>query len=342
MLELQTVVSMLGDSPILIEQPEFVDLQLNLKSVQSDIGQLQSGLQIGNEKTEALKKEITLIGSELEENKDMSRSHQEQLLIASKLKEAIQAQADQNERFSNDFQTVKKRLLSHENSINEVSALPEELKLIKNQTDETRFLLNNVVAEFERQDSEVRESLRLVFILFFICSSRSLYQIGYMTQGATLIILVLSISLKTICSRLESDFVNFEFVIDDELVPQLMMLNETMQDIEDEIQSTVPDSVQRIEHLLMDEIENKFKKINDNMQKFRSIEFWSRPSLTIAGTNHNFDRILATFHRCRQMNYEVFSNLSCSNFIPNCPTKKRNTKQHKLIKLLSTSKLPME
>ena len=158
---------MLGDSPILIEQPEFVDLQLNLKSVQSDIGQLQSGLQIGNEKTEALKKEITLIGSELEENKDMSRSHQEQLLIASKLKEAIQAQADQNERFSNDFQTVKKRLLSHENSINEVSALPEELKLIKNQTDETRFLLNNVVAEFERQDSEVRESLRLVFILFF-------------------------------------------------------------------------------------------------------------------------------------------------------------------------------
>ena len=75
--------------------------------------------------------------------------------------------------------------------------------------------------------------------------------------------------MKTIGSRLESDFVNFEFVIDDELVPQLMMLNETMQDIEDEIQSTVPDSVQRIEHLLMDEIENKFKKINDNMQKFR-------------------------------------------------------------------------
>ena len=37
--------------------------------------------------------------------------HEEQLLIASKLKEAIQAQADQNERFSNDFQTVKKRLL---------------------------------------------------------------------------------------------------------------------------------------------------------------------------------------------------------------------------------------
>ena len=36
---------------------------------------------------------------------------EEQLLIASKLKEAIQAQADQNERFSNDFQTVKKRLL---------------------------------------------------------------------------------------------------------------------------------------------------------------------------------------------------------------------------------------
>ena len=37
--------------------------------------------------------------------------YEEQLLIASKLKEAIQAQADQNERFSNDFQTVKKRLL---------------------------------------------------------------------------------------------------------------------------------------------------------------------------------------------------------------------------------------
>ena len=165
LVELHTVVAMLGDSPILIEQPEFVDLQLNLKSVQSDIGQLQSGLQIGNEKTEALKKEISLIEVELEENKDMSRSHQEQLLIASKLKEAIQAQADQNERFSNDFQTVKKRLLSHENSINEVSSLPEEVKMIKNQTEETQFLLNNVVAEFERQDSEVRESLRLVFIL---------------------------------------------------------------------------------------------------------------------------------------------------------------------------------
>ena len=55
--------------------------------------------------------------------------------------------------------------LSHENSINEVSSLPEEVKIIKNQTDETQFLLNNVVAEFERQDSEVRESLRLVFIL---------------------------------------------------------------------------------------------------------------------------------------------------------------------------------
>ena len=82
-----------------------------------------------------------------------------------------------------------------------------------------------------------------------------------------------SANLKTILSRLESDFVNFEFVIDDELVPQLMMLNETMQDIEDEIQSTVPDSVQRIEHLLMDEIENKFKKINDNMQKFRYIDY---------------------------------------------------------------------
>ena len=67
---------MLGDTPLLIEQPEFVDLQLNLKSVQSDIGQLQSGLQIGNEKTEALKKEITLIEGELEENRDMSRSHQ--------------------------------------------------------------------------------------------------------------------------------------------------------------------------------------------------------------------------------------------------------------------------
>ena len=51
LLELQTVVAMLGDTPLLIEQPEFVDLQLNLKSVQSDIGQLQSGLQIGNEKT---------------------------------------------------------------------------------------------------------------------------------------------------------------------------------------------------------------------------------------------------------------------------------------------------
>jgi len=55
--------------------------------------------------------------------------------------------------------------ISHENSINEVSSLPEEVKMIKNQTDETQFLLNNVVAEFERQDSEVRESLRLVFIL---------------------------------------------------------------------------------------------------------------------------------------------------------------------------------
>ena len=76
LLELQTVVAMLGDTPLLIEQPEFVDLQLNLKSVQSDIGQLQSGLQIGNEKTEALKKEITLIEGELEENRDMSRSHQ--------------------------------------------------------------------------------------------------------------------------------------------------------------------------------------------------------------------------------------------------------------------------
>merc|ERR1711917_33983 len=77
LLELQTVVAMLGDTPLLIEQPEFVDLQLNLKSVQSDIGQLQSGLQIGNEKTEALKKEITLIEGELEENKDVSRSHQD-------------------------------------------------------------------------------------------------------------------------------------------------------------------------------------------------------------------------------------------------------------------------
>lgn len=132
-----------------------------------------------------------------------------------------------------------KTLISHENSINEVSSLPEEVKIIKNQTDETQFLLNNVVAEFERQDSEVRESL----------------------------------------SRLESDFVNFEFVIDDELVPQLMMLNETMQDIEDEIQSTVPDSVQRIEHLLMDEIENKFKKINDNMQKFSDVSSLSANEL---------------------------------------------------------------
>ena len=70
---------MLGDTPLLIEQPEFVDLQLNLKSVQSDIGQLQSGLQIGNEKTEALKKEITLIEGELEENRDMSRSHQDRV-----------------------------------------------------------------------------------------------------------------------------------------------------------------------------------------------------------------------------------------------------------------------
>ena len=70
---------MLGDTPLLIEQPEFVDLQLNLKSVQSDIGQLQSGLQIGNEKTEALKKEITLIEGELEENKDVSRSHQDRV-----------------------------------------------------------------------------------------------------------------------------------------------------------------------------------------------------------------------------------------------------------------------
>ena len=49
--------------------------------------------------------------------------------------------------------------------IDEVSSLPEQVKMIKNQTDETQFLLNNVVAEFERQDSEVRESLRLVFIL---------------------------------------------------------------------------------------------------------------------------------------------------------------------------------
>ena len=71
--------------------------------------------------------------------------------------------------------------------------------------------------------------------------------------------------MKAFDSRLESDFVNFEFVIDDELVPQLMMLNETMQDIEDEIQSTVPDSVQRIEHLLMDEIENKFIKVLQNL-----------------------------------------------------------------------------
>ena len=78
-MELQTVVAMLGDTPLLIEQPEFVDLQLNLKSVQSDIGQLQSGLQIGNEKTEALKKEITLIEGELEENKDVSRSHQDRV-----------------------------------------------------------------------------------------------------------------------------------------------------------------------------------------------------------------------------------------------------------------------
>ena len=271
------MVSMLGDSPLLIEQPEFVDLQLNLKSVQSDIGQLQSGLQIGNEKTEALKKEISLIEVELEENKDMSRSHQEQLLIASKLKEAIQAQADQNERFSNDFQTVKKRLLSHENSINEVSSLPEEVKMIKNQTEETQFLLNNVVAEFERQDSEVRESLRSVFIL----RSHRLamrYVTYHMLPSAWS-----SANLKTILSRLESDFVNFEFVIDDELVPQLMMLNETMQDIEDEIQSTVPDSVQRIEHLLMDEIENKFKKINDNMQKFRYIDYSIQMSRMVPG-----------------------------------------------------------
>ena len=78
-MELQTVVAMLGDTPLLIEQPEFVDLQLNLKSVQSDIGQLQSGLQIGNEKTEALKKEITLIEGEIEENRDMSRSHQDRV-----------------------------------------------------------------------------------------------------------------------------------------------------------------------------------------------------------------------------------------------------------------------
>ena len=58
-----------------------------------------------------------------------------------------------------------------------------------------------------------------------------------------------------------------------------MMLNETMQDIEDEIQSTVPDSVQRIEHLLMDEIENKFKKINDNMQKFSDVSSLSANEL---------------------------------------------------------------
>ena len=85
--------------------------------------------------------------------------------------------------------------------------------------------------------------------------------------------------MKAFNSRLESDFVNFEFVIDDELVPQLMMLNETMQEIEDEIQSTVPDSVQRIEHLLMDEIENKFKKINDNMQKFSDVSSLSANEL---------------------------------------------------------------
>ena len=85
--------------------------------------------------------------------------------------------------------------------------------------------------------------------------------------------------MKAFDSRLESDFVNFEFVIDDELVPQLMMLNETMQEIEDEIQSTVPDSVQRIEHLLMDEIENKFKKINDNMQKFSDVSSLSANEL---------------------------------------------------------------
>ena len=84
-MELQTVVAMLGDTPLLIEQPEFVDLQLNLKSVQSDIGQLQSGLQIGNEKTEALKKEITLIEGELEENRDMSRSHQDRVLKKNKI-----------------------------------------------------------------------------------------------------------------------------------------------------------------------------------------------------------------------------------------------------------------
>ena len=103
-MELQTVVAMLGDTPLLIEQPEFVDLQLNLKSVQSDIGQLQSGLQIGNEKTEALKKEITLIEGELEENRDMSRSHQD------RVKKTKLQLCDFKLRFGN-IATIKKHFL---------------------------------------------------------------------------------------------------------------------------------------------------------------------------------------------------------------------------------------
>ena len=79
--------------------------------------------------------------------------------------------------------------------------------------------------------------------------------------------------------QLEADFVNFEFVIDDEIMPQMLMLNESLVTIEEEIENTIPTSVHRIEHLLMDEIENKFKKINDNMQKFSDVSSLSANEL---------------------------------------------------------------
>ena len=80
-------------------------------------------------------------------------------------------------------------------------------------------------------------------------------------------------------SQLEADFVNFEFLIDDEINPQMAMLNESLVTIEETIENTIPTSVHRIEHLLMDEIENKFRKINDNMQKFSDVSSLSANEL---------------------------------------------------------------
>lgn len=80
-------------------------------------------------------------------------------------------------------------------------------------------------------------------------------------------------------SQLEADFVNFEFLIDDEINPQMAMLNESLVTIEETIENTIPTSVHRIEHLLMDEIENKFRKINVNMQKFSDVSSLSANEL---------------------------------------------------------------